>query len=72
MMEIVEKDLGPLFVTSSNSYFFHKTDFEQYFFSDAINWLIRYCKKRNARQISFKVILNCYFIVIYLTALTRK
>ena len=28
----VEKDLGHLFITTSNSHFFNKSDFEQYFF----------------------------------------
>ena len=61
---IVEKDLWPLFITLNCSYFFNKTDFEQYLVSDAISSLIRYCKKRNTRQIPSNVILNCNSIVI--------
>ena len=34
---IVEKGLGHLFITSSSSHFFNKTDFPQYLFKYCIN-----------------------------------
>ena len=40
--EIVEQDLGHLLITSSSSYFFNKTDLEQYFFIAIFTYTLVY------------------------------
>ena len=39
MKRIVEKGLGHLFIISSSSHFFNKTDFEQYLFKKVVWYL---------------------------------
>ena len=41
--EIVEKGLGDLFITSSSSYFFNKTDIDQHLFTNSQSQPMMYC-----------------------------